>query len=48
MKTVINSIDLNIKETINILNEFSRFMKHIYDINNTNVENQVLQNLKEI
>ena len=56
MKTVINSIDLKIKETINILNEFSIFMKQFYDINNTIVENynvknrnyQVLQNLKEI
>ena len=56
MKAVINSIDLKIKETINILNEFSIFMKQFYDINNTIVENynvknrnyQVLQNLKEI
>lgn len=44
MKTVINLIDLKIKETINILNEFSIFMKQFYDINNTIVENYNVKN----
>ena len=56
MKTMIDSIDSKIKETINILIEFSIFMKQFYDISNTIVENynvknrnyQVMQNLKEI
>ena len=56
MKTVIDSIDSKIKETINILNEFNDFMKKFYEISNTIIENynvknrnyQVLQNLKEI
>ena len=56
MKTVIDSIDLKIKETINILNKFSDFMKKFYEICNTIVENynvknrnyQILQNLREI
>ena len=56
MKTVIDSIDSKIKETINILIEFSIFMKQFYDISNSIVENynvknrnyQVMQNLKEI
>ena len=56
MKTVIDSINSKIKEAINILNEFSNFMKKFYDISNTIVTNynaksrnyQILQNLKEV
>ena len=56
MKTMIDSIDIRIKEIINILNEVSDFMKKFYHICNNIVSNydekrnnyQILQNLMEI